>query len=84
MSRSKTGTSKSGVDTILEFVEFSSGLSASVTETNVINVNQNTDGKSLKFDANDVSEVLQRSDSEGKAFIQVNFLVEKKCSSLIA
>lgn len=78
MSRSKAGTFKQGIETILEFVEYSSGLSATIAETNMINVAQNADGKSLKFDATDVSEVLQRADSEGKSFLQVNFFNGKK------
>jgi hypothetical protein len=39
----------------------------------VINLKQKADGKSLRLNLSNVSEVLRRQDSEGKEFLQINF-----------
>ncbi len=58
---------------ILDYVEFTSGLSSNVTESGVVSIHQAIDGKTFTFNSFQLSEVLERTDSEGKAFIQVNF-----------
>lgn len=63
---------------VLNFVEKSTGLESDVKETGFVSIKQAIDGKLFKFDFNDLNEVLQRVDSEGKSFIQVNFSSGKK------
>lgn len=58
---------------ILEYVESSGGLSSNVTDAGVISIYQAIDGKVFRFTDTQLSEVLQRFDSDGKPFIQVNF-----------
>jgi len=67
-------------EVILEFVTNSSGLSTKpehVEDARVI-ISQLADGKELEFLQADVEEVLQRQDSDGKTFLQVNFKTGKK------
>lgn len=73
MSNSKTKTSAVELDPILNYVEGSKGLSAQVSETGKVQVQQEVDGKIFSFYVFEVSEVLHRADSEGKAFLQLNF-----------
>lgn len=61
------------LEEILAFVDQSAGLSSNVTESGVIAIQQNVDGKVFRFTGEELSEVLQRFDSDGKQFIQVNF-----------
>jgi hypothetical protein len=59
---------------VVNFVEKSSGLQCDLTENGTVRIHQSLDGKTFHFDAINLSEVLQRTDGEGKAFIQVNFV----------
>jgi len=61
------------LEEILAFVDQSTGLSSNITESGVVAIEQNVDGKIFKFSCEHLSEVLQRFDSDGKQFIQVNF-----------
>ena len=58
---------------ILAFVQKSQGLSSNITNEGAVAICQNMDGKVFRFSTDDLSEVLQRFDSDGKTFIQVNF-----------
>lgn len=58
---------------ILTFIDSSSGLSVSSTNSNGVEIFQSIDGKRFKFDSMEINEVLKRMDSDGKEFIQVNF-----------
>ena len=62
------------LEEILSFTEKSKGLKSSVSNGGEVAILQEIDGKSFHFIIDDLSEVLQRSDSDGKAFIQVNFV----------
>lgn len=73
MSNSKTRSTLPAVDHILNYVDSSKGLRARVTDNGKVSIAQDIDGKSMSFFASDVSEVLHRSDSDGKPFVQVNF-----------
>jgi len=42
--------------------------------TEKVSIHQSVDGKVFNFSTNDLSEVLQRADSDGKNFIQINFV----------
>lgn len=61
------------MDNILNFVDGSKGLDGRVSETGKVQIQQDVDGKVFSFYAYEVSEVLHRTDSEGKGFLQLNF-----------
>lgn len=69
----KSKSTHAELDHILNFVDASKGLRAKVSETGRVHITQDLDQKVFSFSVNDVNEVLHRSDSEGKPFIQVNF-----------
>lgn len=69
----KTKATHTDLDHILNYVDTSKGLHATIHEGGKVQVQQETDGKNFLFHTLDVSEVLHRADAEGKAFIQVNF-----------
>lgn len=61
------------LDTILNYIDGSRGLRAQIVDVGRVNVTQDIDKKQFSFSINDISEVLNRTDSEGKEFVQVNF-----------
>jgi hypothetical protein len=61
------------LEEILAFVDKSGGLSSNVTESGIVSIQQSVDGKIFRFNCEELSEVLQRFDADGKQFIQVNF-----------
>lgn len=61
------------LEEVLHFVDSSSGLSSVVSEKGEVSIHQAVDGKVFNFESSHLEEVLQRIDSDGKAFIQVNF-----------
>lgn len=63
---------------ITDFVGDSSGLEVKPSNTGSIVIHQQTDGKLLTITNEDVEEVLERYDSEGRLFLQVNFINGKK------
>lgn len=73
MSNSKVKSTATELDHILNFVDSSKGLRAKLHESGKVQIQQDLDMKLFYFSAAEVSEVLHRSDSEGKAFIQLNF-----------
>lgn len=64
--------------TIADFVGDSCGLEMKPSDTGAIAIHQQTDGKILTFIIEEVEEVLERYDSEGRLFLQVNFNDGKK------
>ena len=73
MSNSKAKSTVSDLDHILNFVDSSKGLRAKINESGKVQVHQDLDGKVFSFSTVEISEVLHRTDLEGKAFIQLNF-----------
>lgn len=73
MSNSKVKSTVSDLDHILNFVDSSKGLRAKINESGRVQIHQDLDGKIFSFSTLEVSEVLHRTDSEGKPFIQLNF-----------
>ncbi len=69
----KSKSTHTELDHILNFVDASKGLRAKINESGRVQIYQEADGKVFSFSSQDVSEVLHRADSEGKPFIQVNF-----------
>ena len=61
------------LEEIVRYVEKSSGLSCSVESGTSVQVSQSIDGKIFKFTMEQLAEVLERSDVDGKPFIQINF-----------
>lgn len=70
---SKSKSTHTDLDHILNFVDASKGLRAKIQESGRVQISQDLDKKVFSFNSQDVSEVLHRADSEGKPFIQVNF-----------
>jgi hypothetical protein len=65
-------------DVIAEFCTRSSGLQLSFEQQGQMTILQRVDGKSICFEETSIEEVLERKDSEGKPFLQVNFHDGKK------
>lgn len=63
---------------IRDFVSKSTGLSSVVHQEISIRISQSGDGKSITFSITELDEVIQRIDSDGHVFLQVNFLSGKK------
>lgn len=61
------------LEEVLTYVDHSGGLSSNVTEDGTIFIQQAADGKVFRFQMTDLSEVLQRTDGDGKSFLQINF-----------
>ena len=60
------------IDNILSFVDRTSGLKATF-EDGRVEIAQSLDGKIFHFESEHVTEVLNRTDSDGRPFIQINF-----------
>lgn len=73
MSNSKAKSTVTDLDHILNYVDSSKGLRAKINESGRVQIRQDLDGKVFSFSTTEISEVLHRTDSEGKAFIQLNF-----------
>lgn len=73
MSNAKTKSTSTELDSILNFVDASKGLDAKVSESGRVQIRQAIDGKMFAFNPAEVGEVLHRSDSDGKGFLQLNF-----------
>lgn len=69
---------KAHMTQIEEFIHKSSGLQADKVNEILIRVFQRADGKQLSFKVQDLEEVIHRVDSDGQAFLQVNFVTGKK------
>lgn len=63
---------------ISDFVAKSSGLRSRVQDRQALEIFQCADGKAIAFQIADLEEVIQRTDSDGHSFLQVNFRSGKK------
>jgi hypothetical protein len=63
---------------IRSFVEKSAGLTTKQLDDVVVKIFQRTDGKNLSFSVDQLDEVIERVDADGKGFLQVNFVTGKK------
>lgn len=66
-------TTKSDLDSILNFVERSQGLRALAIESDEIKIIQAVDSKVFCFRTQDITEILHRQDSDSRVFLQLNF-----------
>lgn len=73
MANTKSKSTTTDLDNILNYVDSSKGLRAKVSESGGIEITQDIDGQGFTFHMQDIVEVLNRSDFEGKPFIQLNF-----------
>lgn len=64
--------------TIIEFISQSAGLEKRDSITGEMTILQRVDGKTIRFPVQTIEEVLTRADSDGKSFLQVNFLDGRK------
>ncbi|MGZ3771398.1 MAG: hypothetical protein ACXVCP_17700 [Bdellovibrio sp.] len=69
----KSKSTHAELDHILNFVDASKGLCAKIHESGRVQIRQEVDGKAFSFNAQDISEILHRADTEGKPFVQINF-----------
>jgi hypothetical protein len=69
----KSKSTHAELDHILNFVDASKGLRAKINESGSVHIFQESDQKIFSFFSQELSEVLHRSDSEGKSFLQINF-----------
>lgn len=65
------------IETITEYTCTASGLEMT-SQNSELRITQDTDGKSILFSKVHISDVLERVDSDGKRFLQVNFIDGKK------
>ncbi len=61
-----------------DFLNEDSGLSLSFLGDDKLRLTQHADGKSLEIERFGVEEILEREDSSGKPFLQVNFFSGSK------
>lgn len=73
MSESMPAKPSELLNDVLEFVEGTDGLKLELNKSGEVSILQSVDGKTFRFKAHDLSEVLPRVDADGKSFIQVNF-----------
>lgn len=66
------------IQVIGDYVSQSSGLRSESPADESVTICQQVDGKSLTFNPSRVDEVLQRTDVDGREFLQVNFDSGKK------
>lgn len=73
MSNVRAKTTKSDIDTLLNFVERSQGLRVIQSQVEEVKIVQAVDDKTFTFLAKDIIEILHRHDSDSRLFLQVNF-----------
>lgn len=73
MSSTKSKSELADLDLILNYVDNSQGLKAKRSDQARVEVHQEIDSKIFTFNTKDISEVIHRFDSDGRAFIQINF-----------
>lgn len=73
MANTKAKSTSNDIDNILNYVDSSKGLRAKVCDGGKIEILQDLDSMGFIFHIQDIAEVLNRSDFEGKPFLQLNF-----------
>lgn len=73
LSKAKASNQVEKMDLILNYVDQTKGLHARLHESGAVELIQDLDKQTFYFVANQVIDVLDRVDSDGKAFLQVNF-----------
>ena len=79
MKKKQLQTAGDPVEAIVQYVENrAEGLKLFWDHSEDMTVHQSIDGKHLSFKTTDIEEVLNRKDSKGEVFIQINFYGDKK------
>lgn len=73
MSNAKTGSQLQKMDRILNYIDQTKGLRARLHESGSVEIFQELDKNIFGLIGHNVVEVLDRLDSDGKSFLQVNF-----------
>ncbi len=63
---------------IREFLDTNTGLDCDFIDENKVRITQSIDGKSIEIDKLVVEQILERKDSTGQPFLQVNFMTGSK------
>ena len=66
------------MDEVVSFVSQAEGLKLNWSSDVELSIQQTTDGKTIPLKIADLQDVLQREDSTGSTFIQVNFISGNK------
>ncbi|MFZ4405416.1 MAG: hypothetical protein ACOYOK_15055 [Pseudobdellovibrionaceae bacterium] len=78
MTSPKLKSSPDKIENVLNFVGSSKGLRAENSQSNQVRIVQQIDNKAFAFDPYDVLDVLNRTDSDNKPFLQLNFKNSQK------
>src|ERR1700678_530587 len=79
MDQNKELVSQHNLLSIIEdFVAKSAGLQIDKENNGSVVISQKGDSKTIKVKTNELTDVLSRKDSEGKEFVQINFVTGKK------
>lgn len=79
MDQNKELVSQHDLLSIIEdFVSKSGGLVIEKENSGCVTISQKGDSKNIKVKTTDLVDVLSRKDSEGKEFVQINFITGKK------
>lgn len=73
LSKTKASNQVEKMDIVLNYVDQTKGLHARLHEGGTVELIQDLDKQTFFFIASQVTDVLDRVDSDGKAFLQVNF-----------
>lgn len=63
---------------ITDFLDTNTGLDCSLIDDNKVRITQSIDGKSIEIDKLVIEQVLEREDSSGQPFLQINFMTGSK------
>lgn len=66
------------LEKIVEFIGRTPGLEVAILDDGNIDIVQKTDERRIKFHKDLLGDVLDRTDKDGKSFIQVNFMNGRK------
>jgi hypothetical protein len=77
-SSNKHKSTITDLDSVLLYVDSSRGLKAKIGEGGKVQIYQDLDGKVFNFTSQDISEILHRTDADGKPFIQLNLKGSQK------
>lgn len=61
------------LERIVEFSQASNGLELELQNQSLLRIRQRVDGHTMYLNASRLQDILMRSDSDGRSFVQVNF-----------
>lgn len=78
MGDSKQNIVNNKIEILVNYLELSKGLEILPSEVGTLRVMQKIDKRTLDLRLETISEILNRSDSEGHGFLQINFIDSTK------